>query len=152
MQVNSDVHCHSRLLFKPKPNGSGREYQLSPRRRVSHDITYNIRVISFSMGRPIFESYNLDPLCQAVEAAWKAGIVVVVAAGNNGRDNSYGNYGYRTITSPGNDPYVITVGAMKTADTPIVTDDTIASYSSKGPTLLDHRRLSPIPAASLIPS
>src|SRR2546426_8857700 len=40
MQVNSDVHCHSRLLFKPKPNGSGREYQLSPRRRVSHDITY----------------------------------------------------------------------------------------------------------------
>src|SRR2546427_632733 len=42
MQVNSDVHCHSRLLFKPKPNGSGREYQLSPRRRVSHDITYKI--------------------------------------------------------------------------------------------------------------
>src|SRR3989449_10224039 len=41
MQVNSDVHCHSRLLFKPKPNGSGREYQLSPRRRVSHDITYD---------------------------------------------------------------------------------------------------------------
>ena len=107
-------------------------------RAIALRDTYNIRVINFSMGRPIFESYNLDPLCQAVEAAWKAGIVVVVAAGNNGRDNSYGNYGYRTITSPGNDPYVITVGAMKTADTPIVTDDTIASYSSKGPTLLDH--------------
>src|SRR5207302_9482005 len=39
MQVNADVHWDSRLLFKPKPNGSGREYQLSPRRRVSHDIT-----------------------------------------------------------------------------------------------------------------
>src|SRR5207249_5699146 len=51
---------------------------------------YNIRVInlSLSLGRPVFESYKLDPLCQAVEAAWKTGIVVVVAAGNSGRDNS----------------------------------------------------------------
>ena len=40
------------------------------------------------MGRPIYESYTQDPLCQAVEAAWQAGIVVVVAAGNDGRDNS----------------------------------------------------------------
>ncbi|MGB7137022.1 MAG: S8 family serine peptidase, partial [Acidobacteriaceae bacterium] len=43
---------------------------------------YNIRVINLSLGRPIYESYTLDPLCQAVEKAWKAGIVVVVAAGN----------------------------------------------------------------------
>jgi len=36
VQVNSDVHCHSRLLFQPKPNGPGREYQLSPQEaRVS---------------------------------------------------------------------------------------------------------------------
>src|SRR5256884_4275000 len=79
---------------------------------------YNIRVINLSLGRPVFESYKLDPLCQAVEAAWKAGIVVVVAAGNSGRDNSQGTNGYATITSPGNDPYVITVGAMKTMGTP----------------------------------
>jgi serine protease AprX len=99
---------------------------------------YNIRVINLSLGHPIYESYMLDPLCQAVEEAWKAGIVVVVAAGNDGRDDSYGNNGYGTIGSPANDPYVITVGAMKTMDTPARTDDLIASYSSKGPSVIDH--------------
>src|SRR3989454_1022684 len=74
----------------------------------------HIRVMNLSLGRQVFESYALDPLCQAVEAAWKAGIVVVAAAGNYGRDNSMGTEGYATVTSPGNDPYVITVGAMKT--------------------------------------
>ena len=82
------------------------------------------------------ESYLQDPLCQAVEQAWKAGIVVVVAAGNYGRDNSNNNNGYGTITAPGNDPYVITVGAMKTMGTPSRSDDLIATYSSKGPTML----------------
>ena len=41
---------------------------------------YKIRIINLSLGRPVYESYRQDPLCQAVEAAWKAGIVVVVAA------------------------------------------------------------------------
>ena len=49
---------------------------------------FNIRVINLSLGRPILESYKVDPLCQAVEKAWQAGIVVVVAAGNDGRDLS----------------------------------------------------------------
>jgi serine protease AprX len=96
---------------------------------------YNIRVINLSLGRGIYESYKFDPLCRAVEAAWKAGIVVVVAAGNDGRYQATDGYG--TITSPGNDPYVITVGAMKTMDTPSRSDDQIASYSSKGPTFID---------------
>jgi serine protease AprX len=104
---------------------------------ISLKNKYNIRVINLSLGRGIFESYTLDPLCQAVEQAWKAGIVVVVAAGNYGRDNSNNNYGYGTITAPGNDPYVITVGAMKTMGTATRTDDLIATYSSKGPTMLD---------------
>ncbi|MBV8205203.1 MAG: S8 family peptidase, partial [Acidobacteria bacterium] len=97
---------------------------------------YNIRVINLSLGRPVFESYAQDPLCQAVERAWNAGIVVVVAAGNYGRAAATNGYG--TITAPGNDPYVITVGAMKDNGTPQRNDDTIASYSSKGPTLFDH--------------
>ena len=59
---------------------------------------YNIKVINLSVGRPIPESANLDPLCKAVAAAWRQGIVVVVAAGNLGRN------GYATITSPGNSP------------------------------------------------
>lgn len=99
---------------------------------------YNIGVINLSLGRPVFESYTVDPLCQAVEAAWKAGIVVVAAAGNDGRDNSAGTSGYGTIAAPGNDPYVITVGAMKTEGTPDRSDDEIASYSSKGPSSIDH--------------
>ena len=99
---------------------------------------YNIRVINLSLGRPVFESYTMDPLCQAVKAAWNAGIVVVVAAGNDGRDNFVGNQGYATINAPGNSPYVITVGAMNTVGTPSPFDDKITSYSSKGPTLVDH--------------
>jgi serine protease AprX len=106
-------------------------------RAIQLKTAYNIRVINLSLGRPIQETYKNDPLCQAVEAAWKAGIVVVVAAGNNGRDNSVGNDGYGTIQSPANDPYVITVGAMKAMGTYSRTDDLIASYSSKGPSGID---------------
>jgi serine protease AprX len=62
---------------------------------------------------------------------------VVVAAGHYGRDGFTGSQGYWTITSPANDPYVITVGAMKTLGTVSRGDDQIASYSSKGPTLFD---------------
>ena len=64
--------------------------------------------------------------------------MVVVAAGNEGRNNSVGNQGYGTITAPGNNPWVITVGAMKTEGTSVRGDDLIASYSSKGPTAGDH--------------
>ena len=84
------------------------------------------------MGRPIYESFLDDPLCQAVEAAHSAGILVVVAAGNEGRDNSHNAMGYGTINAPGNDPFVITVGAMKAEGTSNKIDDRIASYSSKG--------------------
>lgn len=99
---------------------------------------YNIRVINLSLGRQVFESYQLDPLCQAVEAAWKAGIVVVVSAGNEGRNNAHNTNGYGTISSPGNDPFVITVGAMRTMQSASRADDRIASYSSKGPTRFDY--------------
>src|SRR5439155_16852114 len=93
--------------------------------------TYNIRVINLSLGRQVYESYVYDPLCQAVESAWRAGIVVVVAAGNQGRNDSMGTNGYGTIAAPGNDPYVITVGAMKTNGTYSVVDDTIATRSEE---------------------
>src|SRR6266403_4004705 len=105
---------------------------------ISLKSTYNIRVINLSLGRQVYESYTLDPLCQAVEAAWNSGIVVLAAAGNQGRNDSASTEGYGTIAAPGNDPYVITVGVMKTADTPTRIDDTLASYSSKGPTAYDY--------------
>src|SRR4029077_11531570 len=102
---------------------------------ISLKSKYNIRVINLSLGRAVYETYKLDPLCQAVEKAWKNGIVVVVAAGNNGRYQA--TNGYATVTSPGNDPYVLSVGAMKPMGTPTRVDDLIASYSSKGPTVVD---------------
>ena len=120
-------------------NGSGTDSEVieAIQRAIELRNTYNIRVISLSLGRPVWESYTQDPLCQAVEQAWQAGITVVVAAGNYGRDNAAGTFGYGTITAPGNDPYVITVGAMNTKSTADRTDDVIASYSSKGPSLVD---------------
>jgi serine protease AprX len=119
-------------------NGSGTDSQVIAAigQAISLKSKYNIKVINLSLGRGVFESYKLDPLCQAVERAWKSGIVVVVAAGNNGR--YLPTAGYATVTSPGNDPYALTVGAMKPMGTPERADDLIASYSSKGPTLIDH--------------
>jgi serine protease AprX len=107
---------------------------------ITNRARYNIRILNLSLGHPVAESYATDPLCQAVERAWKAGLVVVVAAGNMGRSvandpTSAPNYG--SIASPGNDPYVITVGAMNTCDTPSRADDVIASYSSRGPSAID---------------
>jgi serine protease AprX len=121
-------------------NGNGQDSSViaALQRAIQLKSSYNIRVINLSLGRPVTASYTVDPLCQAVEQAWKAGIVVVVAAGNDGRDNSANTSGYGTITVPGNDPYVITVGAMKDMGTVTRADDLIASYSSKGPTMIDH--------------
>ena len=86
-------------------NGVGRDSAViaAIEKAISLKSKYNIRVINLSLGRAVYESYKLDPLCQAVEAAWNAGIVVVVAAGNDGRDNSFGNNGYGTIDAPGNE-------------------------------------------------
>ena len=99
---------------------------------------YKIRVINLSLGRPVFENCSVDPLCQAVQQAWNAGIIVVAAAGNDGRNNTQGTQGYATIYVPGNSPYAITVGAMNTVGTLQRFDDKMTSYSSKGPTLMDH--------------
>jgi serine protease AprX len=119
-------------------NGSGSDSQViaAIEEAITLQSTYNIRVINMSLGRPVFESYTLDPVDQAVEAAWKAGIVVVVAAGNSGRSAIAD--GFATIGVPANDPAVITVGATMTELTPTRVDDQIASYSSKGPTVIDH--------------
>ena len=121
-------------------NGQGTDSSViaAIERAIQLKSTFNIRVINLSLGRPIYESYTQDPLCQAVEQAYQAGIVVVVAAGNDGRDQNLNSEGYGTINAPGNDPYVITVGAMRTMETPAIQDDLIASYSSKGPSLGDN--------------
>lgn len=120
-------------------NGSGTDSQMIAAldAAISLESTYNIRVVNMSVGRVVYESYTLDPLCQAAEAAWNAGMVVVDAAGNGGRDNAEGTYGYGTIIAPGNDPHVITVGAMNTNGAPNPYGYTMATFSSKGPTTDD---------------
>jgi serine protease AprX len=109
--------------------GSGRDSDViaAIQEAIALQSQYNIKVINLSLGRAVHSSYTTDPLCQTVEAAWKAGITVVVAAGNFGRDNSYGEHGYGTITAPGNDPYVITVGATNDKGTYSTTDDVMTS-------------------------
>lgn len=121
-------------------NGAGSDSSViaAIQQAIALKDTYNIRIINLSLGRGIPVSYTRDPLCQAVEAAWNNGIMVIVAAGNYGRLSVSGSNGYGTITAPGNDPLVLTVGAMKSMNTYTRTDDQKASYSSMGPSTYDH--------------
>jgi subtilisin family serine protease len=96
-------------------------------------IAYNIRVVNMSLGTSAIDSYKNDPLCVAVRGLVDLGIVVVAAAGNEGRDGQ-GNKIYGQIHSPGNEPSVITVGASNSYGTDARNDDTVTTYSSRGPT------------------
>ena len=89
----------------------------------------NIRVLNLSFGTNTTHPYTIDPLCHAVEAAWKKGITVVAATGNAGYYMTPGGAG---LTSPARDPYVISVGATDTKKTTVTTDDAVASFSSSG--------------------
>ncbi|MCL5962467.1 MAG: S8 family peptidase [Chloroflexi bacterium] len=95
---------------------------------VQNRKKYGIRVINLSLGAPANTSYTMDPLSAAVELAWHAGIVVVSSAGNAGPNA-------RTISTPGHDPYVVTVGATDMNATVSRDDDTLTPFSSRGPTL-----------------
>jgi serine protease AprX len=104
---------------------------------VANRTAYGIDVVNLSLGHPIYEPAATDPLVQAVEAAVRSGIVVVASAGNIGRNKLTGVVGYAGVTSPGNAPSAITVGATRTFDTNTLTDDTVADFSSRGPTWYD---------------
>jgi serine protease AprX len=87
-----------------------------------------IRVLNLSYGTDGVQSYQVDPLTHAVENAWRAGIVVVVAGGNNG-------FGSGKLNNPAYDPRVIAVGASDVRGTAALTaDDTVPSFSSRGDT------------------
>src|SRR6185295_15809050 len=100
---------------------------------MNHRTTYNIRVVNMSLGMLAIDSYKNDPVCLAVRRLADAGIVVVAAAGNNGK-NSAGQKMYGNINSPGIEPSAITVGASNTMGTNGRADDVMATYSSRGPT------------------
>ena len=98
--------------------------------------TYNVRVINLSVASGVFESYWHDPLTLAAKRATEAGIVVVAAAGNLGLDAN-GRPQWGGVTSPGNAPWVLTVGASSHQGTVQRSDDVVANFSSHGPTWLD---------------
>jgi serine protease AprX len=94
---------------------------------------HNIRVVNLSLGAAAVDSYRNDPICKAVRKLVDSGIVVAAAAGNNGVDAN-GQKVYGQIHSPGIEPSVITVGAANTYGTDSRADDTMTTYSSRGPT------------------
>ena len=94
---------------------------------LQHKDTYNIRVANFSLAGGVASSFTVDPLDQAVEKLWFNGIVVVAAAGNHGTGE-----GDVPVYAPGNDPFVITVGALDQNTTSATADDVIASWSAYG--------------------
>jgi len=100
---------------------------------IANRSRYDIRVINLSLGHPVMEPSATDPLCQAVARAVSAGVVVVASAGNAGRASN-GAPVLGGISSPGNSPFAITVGALNAHGTTARSDDTVASYSSRGPT------------------
>jgi serine protease AprX len=100
-------------------------------------VAYNIRVINLSVAAGIYESYKTDLFTLAAKRAVDAGLVVVTAAGNLGRNTS-GQPQYGGITAPGNAPWVLTVGASSHMGTADRTDDTVAGFSSLGPTYIDY--------------
>jgi serine protease AprX len=88
---------------------------------------YDVRVLNLSLTAPVQSLYWVDPLNQAVMRAWQSGLVVVVAAGNNGP-------GAESVAVPGNNPYVITVGAYRSAAIAPSAHDELTSFSARGPT------------------
>ena len=103
---------------------------------VDNRAQLGIRIINLSLGHPVVEPAAVDPLCRAVERAVREGIVVIASAGNYGQ-TAEGVQILGGVTSPGNSPYAITVGATDTKGTVDSRDDAIAPYSSRGPTRFD---------------
>jgi serine protease AprX len=92
--------------------------------RRNHDAPgYNIRVVNLSLGVP-GDDYRSDVLAYAVEQLWQCGIVVVAAAGNNGKKA-------RVLDMPADDPFVIAAGASDTKKTADPRDDRVADFSSR---------------------
>lgn len=104
---------------------------------IANRDKYKIRAINLSLGHPVMEPSITDPLCIAVMKATAAGIVVIASAGNSGKAAD-GSPILGGITSPGNSPHAITVGAMNTKGTVTRSDDIMTTYSSRGPTKFEH--------------
>src|SRR4051812_6120451 len=104
---------------------------------IANRTTYNIRVVNLSVGAAVTESFMTDPLTLAAKRVVDAGVVVVAAAGNLGKNPVTGKLQYGGITAPGNAPWVLTVGAYSHQGTITRIDDKMGAFSSRGPTAQD---------------
>jgi serine protease AprX len=99
---------------------------------LANKDAYGIRVANMSLAGSVETTFRYDPLDRAVERLWFAGVVVVAAAGNHGaEDGSQVSMAY----APGNDPFIITVGALDQAQTSDPYDDSVPWWSGKGYTM-----------------
>src|SRR4029453_7894887 len=112
---------------------------------LENRAAYNIRVVNLSVGAAVHESYLTDPVTLAAKRVVESGVVVGAAAGNLGK-NADGLRQYGGINAPGNAPWVLTVGASTTNGTVGRADDTVASFSSRGPPYLDWGAKRDLPA------
>src|SRR5204863_2408706 len=103
-------------------SGSGSQVLAAIQWVVSFRDVFGIRVLNLSLGTDSTQSYRHSLLNYAVERAWDAGIVVVVSASNLGPNPG-------TVTKPGDDPLVMTAGAVDDGGTPLRADDTIPAFS-----------------------
>ncbi len=85
----------------------------------------NVRVICLAYGTASPQPWQQDPLAHAVEAAWRAGVVVVTAAGNDGLEAP-------SLLMPALDPHVLAVGAVDPAGTATTADDVVADFTNGG--------------------
>jgi serine protease AprX len=124
---------------------------------LANKAQYNIRVANFSLKSAGETTFRYDPLDKAVEKLWFKGVVVVAAAGN------HGNGGPVSMSyAPGNDPFVITVGALDTRGTSWALDDTAPSWSAYGTSADGFKKpdlgapgrfiVGPVPMGSTLPS
>ena len=86
-----------------------------------------VDVLNLSLSSESPLPYQIDPLTQALEALWQRGITVVVPSGNDGP-------GAGSVTSPGNDPTLLTAGGMDAGGTGSRADDAVGAWSGRGPT------------------
>src|SRR6266480_5384996 len=125
---------------------------------LANKATYNIRVANFSLHSAAKNHFYNDPLDRAVERLWFNGVFVVAAAGNYG--SAAGPSG--VMYAPGNDPFVMTVGAIDLGTSVYATDDTAAPWSARGYTedgfskpeigAAGRYMIGPVPTSSTLPT
>ena len=141
------IYCNLNIGFAPKANivsikalgenGSSNSNTILDAMEwiyQNHKV-YNIGVVCMSFGADT--ENGIDPLSKGAEALWKEGLVVVAAAGNSGPNKE-------TIKSPGNNPNIITVGALDTSNF------NVADFSSRGPTIYGHKPDLLAPAVDIV--